>query len=222
MTVNNHIKITTYTTGQDMILWVSQDPSVVIHLNLEQSKDLAKSLHKANKIIETKNKEKFDMKIWIPRLLAILLFLVGCFYLTRANAYAVWERGREDYYGSNYSALTIEECVEKIEFHKSEGRRIYDEVKDRCWWLPQLDERQKARRVFSLIVPVVASSGITGKVAAAAWTLFGQYGLDCMEEWDWIQNKWHWFEYHAEKADFYERYLIHVARMVRYEDLTNE
>lgn len=157
--------------------------------------------------------------IWFGRILGIALFLVGCFYLTRscAHANAAHDKAFGEYVrGGN--VLTIEECVQKIEFHKGESQRIYDEVKNRCWWLPKLDERQKARRMFELIVPVVAASGLHGKILATMYVMFGQYGLDCMDEWDWIETKFHWLEYHVDQAEFYERYLVHSARLLKYQE----
>jgi hypothetical protein len=153
---------------------------------------------------------------WFGRILAIVFFLIGTFYLSRSCAHAasVWD----EYLHGGAHILTIEECVQKIEFHKGESQRIYEEVKDRCWWLPTLDDRQKARRMFQLIIPAVSACGITGKIVATGYTLFGQYGLDCLDEWDWIQNKWHWLEYHADQSEFYERYLIHSARLLRYQE----
>lgn len=67
-----------------------------------------------------------------------------------------------------------------------------------------------------MVAPVIAASGVSGKVAGTIATALAQYGFDCMDEWNWIQYKLHWLEYHAEQADFYERYLQFEARMLYY------
>lgn len=150
--------------------------------------------------------------LWFGRILAIILLLLGCYFFLRSSAEA-----REEWNPKHRreGVPTIEECVEKIEFHRQEAMRIFEEVKDRVWWMPNLTDREKARRMFNSIIPaILAQGGVTGKIAAVGLTLFGQYGIDCMDEYDWIENKWYWCTYHAEMADFYESCLIHAARLL--------
>jgi hypothetical protein len=150
-------------------------------------------------------------------ILVLILVTIWGFFLLRHQCFArppAFPRERIHEQQMN-NILTIEECIEKIQFHRGEADRIYNEVKDRCWFMPNLDDRQKAHRVFSLIGPtVLVDGGIKKKSAAIFIQMAIEYGLDCMDEWDWISNKWHWVEYHTDMLDFYERYLIHGARLL--------
>lgn len=151
----------------------------------------------------------------ITYLFVFIILLVGGYFLIRGECFGrppafPQEKAKE---AERLGALSMEECIDKIEFHREEASRIYEEVKDHVWYLPNLDDRQKAKRVFSLMGPaVLVDGGVKKKSAAMFIELALEYGLDCMDEWDWISNKWHWVEYHTEKAEFYELYLIHHAR----------
>ncbi len=151
----------------------------------------------------------------IGYVIAGILIALGLFYWTRNSCYAGQPAWVEEYLHGG-ERLSVEECADKIKFHKKEAKRIYDEVKDKVWWMPELDDRQKARRIFNLVAPVIAASGVNGKVVGTISAALIQYGFDCMDEWNWIQYKMHWMEYHAEQADFYERYLQFEARMLFY------
>jgi len=156
-----------------------------------------------------------DRDRFVTYVMVCCLLVIGSYFLMRSHGHArppafPREKAHE---AEQLGALTVEECIDKIQFHRGEADRIYNEVKDHVWFLPNLDDRQKAHRVFSLIGPtVLVDGGIRKKSAAVFIQLALEYGLDCMDEWDWISNKWHWVEHHTDLADFYERYLIHNAR----------
>lgn len=150
-------------------------------------------------------------------MIAISLFLFGLYFLLRGEGHAaVNQKEFYDQWATYYhqGQMNPGDCREKIEFHQKEAKRLYQEIKDRCWWLPCLDDRKKARKLFNLITPVVAASGITGKVVGTLVVGLGDYCLDCMDEWNYIENKLHWLEYHTEQAEFYENYLLFEARCV--------
>lgn len=152
----------------------------------------------------------------IAYLFVIIIIVAGSYFLFRGECCArppAFPRERQHEL-ERLGRLSIEECVEKIDFHKGEAQRIYDEVKDRLWYAPGLDHRDIAKKIFSLLGPAVMVEGVKKKTAAMGLELFIEYGLDCMDEWDWISNKWHWVEYHTDQADFWERYLIHSALLM--------
>lgn len=148
-----------------------------------------------------------------------VILVAGGYFLMRAEGDArppAFPRERQ-HEMEQRGILTVEECVEKIEFHKREAERIYEEVKDRVWYLPGLDDREIAKRIFMLLAPAVTVEGVKKKSVAMFIQMALEYGLDCMDEWDWISTKWHWVGYHVDQAEFYERYLVHSARMMMYE-----
>jgi len=97
---------------------------------------------------------------------------------------------------------------EKIKFHRDNGDRTYRDAKNKCWWLPDLSDREKAKYCFSTAVALIAPNDPKSKLIGATLTLLLQYGLDCMDEWNYIQNKLHWSEYHYEMMEFYQEVLL--------------
>lgn len=168
-------------------------------------------------ISKTTRRKVMDKDRLIGYLFVFIIILIGSYFLFRGECCArppafPREKANE---AAQLGALTVEECIEKIEFHRGEANRIYEEVKDRVWYMPNLDDREKAKRVFSMIGPaVLVEGGVKKKSAAMFIQLALEYGLDCMDEWDYISNKWHWVEYHTDQAEFFELYLIHHARML--------
>lgn len=112
----------------------------------------------------------------------------------------------------HYENLTQEEREyywNKIQFHEREAKRTYNDAKNRCWWLPDLNERDKAKYCFTTAMSTVPAGTPQSKIIMAIMTLLTQYGLDCMEEWSYIQNKLYWSQYHYEQKEFYEDVLKH-------------
>ncbi len=96
---------------------------------------------------------------------------------------------------------------EKVNFHKANAERTYKDAKNRCWWLPVLSDRENAKYCFTTAVALLTPNSPQSKLVAATMTLLLQYGLDCIDEWNYIQNKLHWSQYHYEMMEFYQDIL---------------
>jgi hypothetical protein len=98
--------------------------------------------------------------------------------------------------------------MDKIEFHDANGKRTYADAKNKCWFLPEVSDRDKARWCFSTFVAGIAAGTPMSKVVAMILNALANYGLNCIDEWEYIQNKLHWSEYHFEMKEWYENVLI--------------
>lgn len=96
---------------------------------------------------------------------------------------------------------------EKVDFHEANAKRTYKDAKDKCWYLPDVDKREKAKQCFviatSAILPSEPKSKLIGLLVATMVT----YGLDCYDEWNFIKTKLHWSKYHYEMMEFYQSVL---------------
>ena len=96
-----------------------------------------------------------------------------------------------------------QELQAKYNFHLGEGLKAYEAAKNRAWWLPDLDDREKARYCFTSSIALLGCASPCGRLLAAISTLFVQYGLDAMDEWHYIQGKLYDSQSHFELCDYY-------------------
>ena len=92
---------------------------------------------------------------------------------------------------------------EKYQFHIVNAERTYNDAKDRSWWLPDIDDRQIARTCFNTIGALALPGTPQSRIVAGLISLMINYGLDCISEWEYINNKLYWSQYHYEMAEFY-------------------
>lgn len=96
---------------------------------------------------------------------------------------------------------------EEYEFHMLHAIRTYTEAKDKRWWLPDLTERQKARICWTTAISMVPAPTPQAKIVVCVTQLLVQYGLECIDEWDYIKDKLKWSEYHFNECDKFQRLL---------------
>lgn len=96
---------------------------------------------------------------------------------------------------------------DKCKFHKENGERTYADAKIKCWYLPDLTDRQNARYCFTAAIALLSSGSPMSKVVTSTLTVLTQYGIDCLEEWEYINNKLYWSKYHYEMSEFYQEVL---------------
>lgn len=94
-----------------------------------------------------------------------------------------------------------------IKFHKGEAERTFADAKARCWILPKLTDRQNAQYCFGAIAALVAPVDPMSKLVGVITATLILYGIDCCDEWHYINNKLYWSQYHYEMMEFYEEAL---------------
>jgi hypothetical protein len=113
----------------------------------------------------------------------------------------------------NVKDLTAEQrrfYIEKMDFHEQNARRCFEDAKSRCWWLPEISDRDKARYCFSAIGGLAVPGTPQAALIRSLVSLMLNYGLDCMDEWDYINNKLYWAEYHWDMYEFYANVLVNA------------
>ena len=148
-------------------------------------------------------------------LLALILIIIGLFFFVRAHCDIPYQH---EYYFQNYISRTQYsdrptstqrkiKAQEEYEFHMFHAIRTYTEAKDKCWYLPNLSEREKARICWTTAISMFAAPTPQAKIVVCVTQLLIQYGLDCIDEWDYIKEKLVWSEYHFNECERYQRML---------------
>lgn len=105
-----------------------------------------------------------------------------------------------------------DECetnADKVRFHKSNAIRTFNDAKDRCFLLPKISDRNKAIYCFTNLAAICANSTPQSKIIAVLVTTLLQYGIDCTDEWHYINNKLYWSQYHFEMMEFHQDLINH-------------
>jgi hypothetical protein len=98
--------------------------------------------------------------------------------------------------------------MDKIKFHEENAVRTFKDAKEKCWWLPEIDDRKKARYCFTTFMAGIVPGHPLSVCVNMILVLLGNYGIDCLAEWEYIQNKLYWAQYHYEMKEFYEECLV--------------
>lgn len=109
-------------------------------------------------------------------------------------------------------ALDLDNCktnAQKVQFHKENGERCLADARERCWWLPYIPARDKARYCFTNIGILSCPGDPRSKIIAAIVNTLIQYGIDCQDEWHYINNKLYWSQYHFEMMEFHQQLIAH-------------
>lgn len=152
--------------------------------------------------------------------LSTLLFLIGSYFLLKSFCHAAepWmlryvpDAQFEIYMATNRPGQRSVEDLKKewrdeLNMHRREGQRCYDEAQNKCWWLPDVGDRNRARECYQAFIASMGGASLTSKMVLSLLSLLGSYGLDCLEEWEYIEYKLNWAKYHFDLCDHYQNML---------------
>lgn len=146
----------------------------------------------------------------------ILLFISFCVFKSKAQAttfiYDVSiEIETERHFFDLNAKLTAKETeyyAKKLNMHKENALRTFNNIKETCWWLPNLNDREKARYCFTTLVASLPAGTPQSKIIASLASFLAQYGLDCLEQWNYLSEQLYWCQYHNEMIEFYSNVLV--------------
>jgi hypothetical protein len=153
--------------------------------------------------------------------IALILLILGLYYYGKAYGseyefdfsyeedchYYSPEAALENITIHQLQVLAYDDCKtykDKYQFHKENAERCFNDAKNKCWWLPNIDDRDKARYCLTNIGIIIAPGDPQSKLIIAVINTLIQYGLDCSEEWNFIQTKLKWAQYHYEMMEFFD------------------
>src|SRR5574338_60665 len=143
----------------------------------------------------------------------IALFIIGTSFLLRSCSA----------HGAEWEDLTPEtqECIElfynckqlrpneeryyikKKEEHYQLAIKYSEQVFMACWYCPNINNQEKARMCYNSVWAMLGSSTPQLKLIMSVGSLLMQYGLECMREWNFIQDNLHNAQHHFEMYEFY-------------------
>ncbi len=95
------------------------------------------------------------------------------------------------------------EWQEAYDSHHFEAVRTYQDAYNRVWFLPNLTLRQIGRDCWVSACAMASTKTPNAALVVAFSTLLSQYGLHCLDEWDYINDKLTWSQYHFEQCAIY-------------------
>lgn len=167
------------------------------------------------------NQMKRINKYW-QLILIIFLYILGMFYYTRVDALEFTYEHQGQFYSIDHPlainqieiyyrcAIAYHDCKNNAQFrqfHQENGDRCYKDAKERSWWLPDISDREKARYCFTNIGVIACPGDPKSKIIIALVTSLIQYGIDCTEEWHYINDKLYWSQYHYDMMEFYNNLI---------------
>jgi len=96
---------------------------------------------------------------------------------------------------------------EAYDNHHFNAVRTFNDAYNRIWWLPNLTWRQWGRDAWIAACSMALTKTPSAALAVAFSTMLSQYGLHCMDEYDDIQDKLYWSNYHFEQCTIYANLL---------------
>lgn len=96
----------------------------------------------------------------------------------------------------------------KIQFHSENGDRCYKDAKNKCAWLPNFDDRNNAKFCLATAGTLISPVDPISKLILITIEVFVYYGMNVIDEWDYIQNKLNWAHYHYDMMEFYQQVII--------------
>jgi len=105
------------------------------------------------------------------------------------------------------SASQRQKWQDEYDMHHFNGVRTYNDAYNRIWFLPNLTLRQLGRDAW-VSACAMAGTKTPGQALVMAFaTMLSQYGLHCLDEWDYIADKLYWSEYHFGQCAHYASLL---------------
>lgn len=100
-----------------------------------------------------------------------------------------------------------QEWQEAYDNHHYNAVRTYQDAYNRVWFLPDLTWRQIGRDCWVSACAMASTNTPSTALVMAFSTMLSQYGLHCLDEWDYIQEKLSWSQYHFEQCAYYSNLL---------------
>lgn len=133
----------------------------------------------------------------------------GVFFSFSAQAYF----HEESYEHLNdFQCLTENEkrvLVEQMTIAERNAKYHYELAKNKCWWLPDLNDREKARHCFQGAIACYIGNTPQSKIVGAVIYFLTAYGLACLEEWNYINDNLMKSKVYWESYEFYKYALEH-------------
>lgn len=105
------------------------------------------------------------------------------------------------------SVNQVQKWQDEYDHHHFHAVRTYQDAYDRVWYLPNVSWRQLGRDAWVAACSSVGGSTINSRLVIAFATALSNYGLHCIDEWEYIEEKLNWSRYHFDECAKYAKLL---------------
>jgi len=102
-----------------------------------------------------------------------------------------------------YNRNQKQKWQEAYDDHHFHAVRTYRNAYNSVWYLPDISMRQLARDAWVAACSTVGGSTVGLKLVCAFSSMLSNYGLHCLDEWDYIEEQLEWSKFHFEKCQYY-------------------
>lgn len=108
---------------------------------------------------------------------------------------------RTKYTDNRSQSVNRAKLQEEYDFHHFNAIRCYQDAYNRAWYLPDITVRQRFKEAWIAAFTTVGVQTAQLKLVVAISSFVMQYGLDCFDEYHYIQDKLNWSEYHFRECE---------------------
>lgn len=92
---------------------------------------------------------------------------------------------------------------QKLKQHRFDAERTWNNAKNKCWYLPNKSNRDAAKNCFNAVMASFGGVTPMSKLVLSLISLLTSHGIDCIDEWYYIEEQLGWCQYHCEMVEFY-------------------
>jgi hypothetical protein len=145
------------------------------------------------------------------------MILLGCFFMMKEKGWAESSEYLYEYYDARAgwsnptrftNGLDKMNAQTEYDFHMYHAKRTFEDARSKVWFMPEKTWGQRARQVWIAVIPSGVCNTFQSAIVVTLLGLLSQYGVDCADEWDYINEKLTWCQFHLEKCEDYAA-IIH-------------
>jgi hypothetical protein len=128
----------------------------------------------------------FGKKEFSSKYIVAFFFFCGTLFAFQAHAEIRTLQAFQDHeIVSDYHKRELAENMAKSEVN---AKYHYNLAKSKCWYLPDIDDREKARHCFNMALGSMFAATPQSKIVGWVIYTLSSYGLACLYEWNDIED----------------------------------
>ena len=102
----------------------------------------------------------------------------------------------------------VKKYMDLCDYHENKAKKALQRAEDICWWMPDLDAREKGQAFIRAIVASIGGANPATKMILSLLSFFETYTEAALGEWYELQDNLLEAHYHLEMLEFYQEVLV--------------
>lgn len=102
----------------------------------------------------------------------------------------------------------VKKFMDLCDYHEKKAKKYLKRAEDICWWMPDLDAREKGQCCIRAIVASIGGTTPVSKMVLSLLSLFETYTEAALGDWYELQDNLLEANYHFEMLEFYQEVLV--------------